>query len=295
MIKKKASDILLDIIFILIGTGLSGFAITSIMIPNGLSSGGITGIARIVQESFGVSFSIVYYILSAVVFLLVTILLGFKESKKLILISIAMPTMILIFERLNLNLLDEKDLMLAAIYCGVLFGLSLGLIFWRGFAMGGSDSLAQIVKRKLFPFLDTSRILFVIDAIIILISGLVFDRNIALYALVTQYISMKLIDAVLYGFATKLVRLDAITNIPRELRDFVIQNVVRGVSSVEITGEYTGVKRRKLMIICSPRESMLVKRFLANNDPSSMVSVIALNSVWGTGRGFKQIDKEDSI
>ncbi|NLY81946.1 MAG: YitT family protein [Clostridiales bacterium] len=295
MIKKKASDILLDIIFILIGTGLSGFAITSIMIPNGLSSGGITGIARIVQESFGISFSIVYYILSAVVFLLVTILLGFKESKKLILISIAMPTMILIFERLNLNLLDEKDLMLAAIYCGVLFGLSLGLIFWRGFAMGGSDSLAQIVKRKLFPFLDTSRILFVIDAIIILISGLVFDRNIALYALVTQYISMKLIDAVLYGFATKLVRLDAITNIPRELRDFVIQNVVRGVSSVEITGEYTGVKRRKLMIICSPRESMLVKRFLANNDPSSMVSVIALNSVWGTGRGFKQIDKEDSI
>lgn len=295
MVKKKARDIVLDAIFIIIGTGLSAFAVTSIMIPNGLTCGGITGLARIVQESSGISFSIIYYAFSAVVFLLVTILLGFKESKKLALMSIVMPTMILIFERLSINLLDEKDLMLAAVYCGVLFGMSWGVIFWRGFAMGGTDSLSQIVKRKMFPFLDTSRILFVIDASIILISALVFDRNIALYALVTQFISMKLIDAVLYGFATKFVQLDVITNIPRELRDFVIQNVVRGVSSVEITGEYTGVKRRKLMIICSPRESMLIKRFLAKNDPSSMVSVIALNSVWGTGRGFKQIDKEDAI
>ncbi|MBK5253995.1 MAG: YitT family protein [Peptostreptococcaceae bacterium] len=293
--KKSKRDIVLDIIFVLIGTGTIGFTISAVMIPNGLTSGGITGVARIVQEAFGISFAIIYYILLTSVFILVTVLLGFKEGKKLMLISVVLPTMILIFEKLDIKLLDEKDLMLAAVYCGVLFGIGLGLVFWRGYSTGGTDSIAQILKRKVFPFLDTSRILFIIDASVILISALVFGKNIALYALVTQYITMKLIDAVMYGFTTKLVQLDVITNIPEKLKDFVIENVARGVSSTEITGEYTGIKRRQLIIICSPRESMLVKRFLSTKDPNSMVTVTALNSVWGIGRGFKQIDKDDII
>lgn len=106
---------------------------------------------------------------------------------------------------------------------------------------------------------------------------------------------MKFIDAVLYGLETKLVQLNVITSIPDALKAFVIENIQRGVSSVEITGEYTGIRRKQLVIMCSPRESMLIRRFLAVNDPHSFVSVVGLNSVWGMGRGFKEIDKEDTI
>ena len=295
MIKKSPRDVVIDIIFIALGTGAGAFATTAIMIPNGLTCGGLTGITRLFQQYMNIDFSILYYILCGVVFLLVTFFLGFQESKKLLLLSIVYPSVILFFEKLNLNLLDQKDLMLAAIFCGIMFGVSYGLVFWRGFAFGSTDSLAQIIKRKWLPYVDTSRILFIIDAIIIVISAFVYDKNIALYALVTQYITMKFIDALLYGLATKIVQLNVITSIPDALKAFVIENVQRGVSSVEITGEYTGIRRKQLIIMCSPRESMLVRKFLATNDPHSIVSVIGLNSVWGIGRGFKQIDKEDTI
>ncbi|HKK96204.1 MAG TPA: YitT family protein [Anaerovoracaceae bacterium] len=295
MIKKSSRDILINIIFIGLGTSAGAFAITAIMIPNGLTCGGFTGIARLVQQYTNIDFSIIYYLLCGIVFLLVTFFLGFKESKKLILLSIIYPSVIWIFEQVDLILLDQKDLMLAAIFSGVMFGIASGLVFWRGFAFGNTDSIAQIIKRKWFPYVDTSRILFIIDGTVILISAFVFDKNIALYALVTQYIAMKLTEAVLYGLATRLVQLNVITSIPDALKAFVIENVQRGVSSIEITGEYTGIRKKQLIIMCSPRESMLVRRFLATNDPHSLVSVIGLNSVWGVGRGFKEIDKEDTI
>lgn len=295
MMKKKPRDIAIDIIFITLGTAAGAFATTAIMIPNGLTCGGLTGIARLLQQYIDMDFSIIFYILCGLVFLLVTFFLGFKESKKLLLLSVTYPGVIFIFEKFNFTLLDEKDLMLAAIFCGIMFGLSSGLVFWRGFAFGSTDSIAQIIKRKWFPYVDTSRILFIIDAAVIVLSAFIFDRNIALYALVTQYIAMKFIDAVLYGLETKLVQLNVITSIPDALKAFVIENIQRGVSSVEITGEYTGIRRKQLVIMCSPRESMLIRRFLAVNDPHSFVSVVGLNSVWGMGRGFKEIDKEDTI
>ena len=295
MMKKKPRDIAIDIIFIALGTAAGAFATTAIMIPNGLTCGGLTGIVRLLQQYIDIEFSIIFYILCGLVFLLVTFFLGFKESKKLLLLSVTYPGVIFIFEKFDFTLLDEKDLMLAAIFCGIMFGLSSGLVFWRGFAFGSTDSIAQIIKRKWLPYVDTSRILFIIDAAVIVLSAFIFDRNIALYALVTQYIAMKFIDAVLYGLETKLVQLNVITSIPDALKAFVIENIQRGVSSVEITGEYTGIRRKQLVIMCSPRESMLIRRFLAVNDPHSFVSVVGLNSVWGMGRGFKEIDKEDTI
>ena len=78
------------------------------------------------------------------------------------------------------------------------------------------------------------------------------------------------------------------------LTDFIMNELGRGVSSIEITGEYTGDKRKQLKILCSPRESFLIKRHLAKYDPKSFVSVISVKSVWGVGRGFSDIRDIDS-
>ena len=105
---------------------------------------------------------------------------------------------------------------------------------------------------------------------------------------------MRVGEAVMFGFSDKIVELDIIPGDAEKLTQYIMNELGRGVSSIEVTGEYTGDKRKQLKILCSPRESFLIKRHLAKEDPKSFVSVISVKSVWGRGRGFSDIRDMDN-
>jgi uncharacterized membrane-anchored protein YitT (DUF2179 family) len=142
------------------------------------------------------------------------------------------------------------------------------------------------------PHVGLSQILMVIDAIVIIGSGFLFGRNIALYALVTQVIFSKTVDFVMYGFDTKAVQLEIITSKHDEVANYILNDINRGVTNVTVTGEYTKKSREKIVTICSPRESMLIKKFVAKKDNDAFVTVIHVDTVWGNGEGFSDIMKE---
>jgi uncharacterized membrane-anchored protein YitT (DUF2179 family) len=208
--------------------------------------------------------------------------------RKIILMSIAYPTFMFLIELSGVTYVSD-DKLLAAVFCGVVIGVSNGLTFKAGFSSGGTDSLAKVIKYRWLPHLGINNIAFAINAVIVIISAFVFGINIALYAVVIIYISMKVGDAVMFGLSDKIVELDIIPGDPDGLTDFIMNEMGRGVSSIEITGEYTGDKRKQLKILCSPRESFIIKRYLAKEDPKSFVSVTSVKSVWGVGRGFSDI------
>jgi uncharacterized membrane-anchored protein YitT (DUF2179 family) len=204
--------------------------------------------------------------------------------------AILFPTVLLLFEYFDFRLLEEKDMILAAIFCGVFTGICSGIIFWRGYSFCGTDAVAKIFKKKFFPSIPLSQILLVIDAVIIICSAFVFGRNIALYALITQVIFTKTVDFILFGFETKIVQLEIITKHTEEVTSYIMDDLARGVSEVVITGAYTKTEYKKLITLCSPRESMLIKKFVAALDNKAFVTVIHVNSVWGHGEGFSDID-----
>lgn len=286
--QAKAGEIAMALLAAVIGS----FATVAIMLPNGLTFGGITGIAKIVQTYTGWDYSIIYYALSMVIAFIVWVTLGFKELRKIILMSISYPTIMLLLELTGVHFVTE-DKLLAAMFTGVIIGVSNGLTFKAGFSSGGTDSLAKVIKYKRMPHLAINDITFVINSLIVIASAFVLGLDIALYAIITIYVSMKVGEAVMYGLSTKIVELDIIPGDPDALTKYIMEELGRGVSSVEITGEYTGDKRKQLKILCSPRESFLIKRHLAKNDPKSFVAVIGVNSVWGVGRGFSDIRSMD--
>ncbi len=281
-----------DLFYVLVGCCISSFAITAVLLPNGLSGGGVTGIVRILQNVVPLGFSTLYYMAMALILVLVAIFLGWREVRKVILVSVLYPTALMVFERLDLELLEHNDVMLAAIFCGILWGISSGIFFYRGFSFGGTDAIAKIIRLKLLPHISLSQILLVIDAVIILASAAVFGRNIAMYALITQLIFAKTVDYVIYGFETKIVQVEIITDRKEEVTSYIMNDIGRGVSSVAVTGEYTGEQRLKLMLLCSPRESVLVRRHVASVDRNALVTVIHVDNVWGRGEGFGDIQKE---
>jgi len=288
--KVKIKKFCVDFFFLVVACCIGAYSLTAVLIPNGLTSGGVTGIVRIIQNYVAVDFSILYYGGVLILLVGVTIIMGLKEGQKILLMTFLFPAIVFVFERFDLSLLEEKDIILAAIFCGVFFGISSGIVFWRGYAFCGTDAIAKVLKKKCFPNIALSQILLVIDAVIIICSAFVYGRNIALYALVTQVIFAKTVDYILYGFETKIVQLEIITAHTEEVTDYIMHEIGRGVSEIDITGAYTKTEYRKLMTLCSPRESMLIKKFIAGIDKKAFVSVIQVNSVWGRGEGFNDID-----
>jgi Uncharacterized conserved protein len=282
----------IDLLFIIVGCSISGISTIGILIPNGLTSGGITGMVRIVQGFVDIDFSILYYGFAFVVLTVCAILLGLREARKILLLTIIYPSILFVFEHFHFSLLEEKDLFLAAIYCGVLGGICSGLVFSRGYSFGGTDTIAKIIQKKLMPHVGLSQILLVIDACVIIGSGFLYGRNIALYALVTQVIFSKTVDYVMYGFDTKAVQLEIITSKHEEVANYIMKDINRGVTNVSVTGEYTKTPRDKIVTICSPRESMLIKKFVAKKDKDAFVTVIHVDTVWGNGEGFSDIRQE---
>lgn len=281
-----------DMIFLILGCAIGAFSTTAVMIPNGLTCGGLTGIVRIVQNYISIDFSVLYYALAIVIWIVVILTLGFREGKKVLLVTLLYPAVLFVFEKLDFQLLEEKDLLLAAIFCGIFAGACNGFVFWRGYSFCGTESIAKIVKKKWMPQVDISRILLVLDCGIIVISAFIFGRNIALYALVTQIIASKVVDFIMYGFETKIVQMQIITAKGKEVADYVMHEIRRGVSSYDIVGEYTGKHRKQLIILCSPRESMVIKKFLLETDPQAFVTILQVNTVWGEGKGFTDMGED---
>jgi uncharacterized membrane-anchored protein YitT (DUF2179 family) len=278
---------------LIIACAIGAFSLTAVLIPNGLTSGGLTGIIRMIQNflPFATSFSLLFYIGTAFILIFVAVTIGLKEVRKIIFLSILFPAILVVFEWLDLSLLEEQDTLLAAVFVGVFSGICSGIVFWRGYAFGGSDAVAKVIKKKWLPHIGISKILLVVDAVIIISSAFVFGRNIALYALITQVIFARTIDFVLYGFESKIVQLEIITDLPEEVTEYIMNDIGRGVTENVITGAYTKQERRKIVTLCSPRESALIKRFIAKIDKSAFVVVIQVNSVWGRGEGFGDIDE----
>ena len=290
-IKKEAINILLVTIGCLIGT----FSSISIMIPSGLTSGGVTGIARIVQHFIPINFSYLYYIGSAIVLILCAIVLGLGEAKKIVVASIIYPTALLFWEQFDIRLIEGQDMLLATIYCGVFSGLCNGIVLSRGFSSGGSDTIAKMIHIKLAPQIPLSKVLLGVDATIIIASAFVYGRNVALYALVTCLISSKVMDYYMYRITPKIVQVEIITDMSDTIQGYILHTLERGVSRENITGAYTNVRRPKLVVLCSPRESVLIRKYVSQMDPHALITVNAVDGVWGTGfRELETVPKPDS-
>ena len=290
--RQKIKELSADFAVLLAACCISSFSTVAVMIPNGLTSGGLTGIVRIMQNFIDADFSVLYYGCTGVVLIMVIIFLGWREFRKILMLSVMYPAVLFLFEQLNFQLLEERDVILAAVFCGVFSGTYIGLVFWKGYASAGTEAIARIIRKKLCPDFSMSRILLCVDAAIIVFSAFVFGRNIAMYALITQVIITRVSEMIIYGFTGKVVQLSIITSEHEGIKKYILEDLDRGVSSIRVTGEYTQTEFMELTVMCSLRESVLIRKKIAVLDPDAFVVVTKVEAVWGHGKGYSDIDKD---
>jgi len=229
--------------------------------------------------------------MSMLILLFTYILLGQAEVKKIIILSVVFPTFLILFEHIFAGWFNftNGDLFLSAIYYGLIAGSGAGFFLKRGFSSGGTDTIAKIIHAKWLPFMSISQLVAVVDVLVISMSILVFDLQTALYAIITQFVFMKSLEVVLYGFGNNLLKLEIISTKEAEIEDFILNEVSRGITKYNIVGGYSNLKRIKLVTVCSRRESMMIRQEIARIDQEAFVTVTSIASVWGGGKGFDSL------
>ena len=293
MRKNDKDKRIIDLIYVISGSIILAIAISSILKPNGMITGGITGFSLVLERILGISYTWLYYALSVTVLIITRLTLGRAEAAKIVVFSIFFPLVLIVFNQFQFNL-TENDLFLASIYYGALAGGATGLILKGGFSSGGTDTLAKIINRKLFRFMSISTIIAMLDMTVIFIAAFIFDTRVALYGLMTQFVAMKAVEMVLFGFSSKVVKLEIISEKETEIEAYILNHIKRGISKYNIVGGYTGLDRTKLITLCSLRESILIRDKIASLDTKAFVSVLPVNTVWGEGVGFDRLSSEEA-
>ncbi len=280
-----------DTIYLTIGCFITAFAVNYILKPNGLITSGITGIAIILEKYINYNYSYIYYLLTAIIVVVTYLLMGKKEIFKIAFLSFLYPTTLLLMQNFEFKFV-ENDLLLASIYFSIFYGIGVGMILRKGFSFGGTDTIARILNKKVFPSINVSYLMMFLDGAVIIISALVFGRNIALYSIISQLITTKVCDYIMFGLGSKLYKLEIISEDYEEISEFIMYGLNRGVTIYNVKGCYTYEEKLQLVTICSPKQSIMIQHFIKDNELKAFVNILPVVSVWGIGSRFVNINSD---
>lgn len=284
--KKK----ILNYFIVYIGCFIQAFSITCILKPNNLTVGGITGISLVIGKIFDLNYTYIYYFICLIILICAKIFLGTREVKKIILLSITYPLILILMNKIQFNfLVDVQEKILICIYYGIFMGVGTGLVLKKGFSQGSSDTVAKILHRKVFPFLDISQILLGLDITILLISGVVFGKTAVLYAIIMQMIYSKTISTILFGLGSSMVKVVIISSELEKISQFMSETINRGYSIGQVMGGKNRIIREKIITICSMREAMLIKDYITKVDEAAFINIVPTVAAWGREDGLQDL------
>lgn len=174
----------------------------------------------------------------------------------------------------------SDNVLLNAIFGGVLEGIAAGLSFRGGGSFGGTSTLALILRRRFGTPMSTT--LLYTDALVITAAGITFGWEAALYATLSLFISGLAADYVLEGPAVIRTAV-IITNEPDAISQAIMVGVDRGVTGWEVTGMYTGQTRWLLYVSVSRSQVSELNRVVRSVDPKAFVVIGQGHSAYGEG------------
>lgn len=283
---NKILSTLWDYVLITVGSLIFCLAWTSFVIPNGLSSGGLTGLCTIIQYGLGIPIGITYPIINVVLLVMGFLVLGKGFGIKTIYV-IALTSVLFdvlpMFPQLEV-LMDEK--LLVALVGAAMESVGIGLVILRGGSTGGTDIIAMIIN-KYWP-ISVGRVYLVTDMFIILSVLLVPDKGIVdvIYAYIMMIGFSFGIDFVLLGNKSS-VQILVFSSRYQEIADHVIHNVDRGVTALQSVGWYSQKESKVLMIIARKAEMNGIINEIRGIDKRAFISVSSAMSVYG--EGFEEV------
>ena len=275
-----------DYFLMTLGSLIFVMAWTSFLIPNGLASGGLTGLCTIIQYGTGIPVGWTYPTINIILLILGFLSLGkafgFKTIYVIILTSVLFEVMPK-FPQLQVYI-DEK--FFVALVGSAMESVGIGLVLLRGGSTGGTDIVAMMIN-KYWP-VSPGRVYLFSD--IFIISSLLFipDKGLVdvIYAAVVMIGFSFGVDFVLLGNKSS-VQILVFSSKYEQIANHIINNVKRGVTALQSVGWYSQKESKVLLIISRKHQMNEVVNAVKSIDKNAFISVSTATNVFG--EGFEEV------
>ncbi len=270
---------------LIIGTGLSALGYSLFQVPFKIAAGGVSGIGIIINSFTGWPLGAMYLVMNIPLlvlgyfylggwrFIVRTLLAVFLFSTAVDVLNIYLPQMLPQFPL-------TEDVLLNAIYGGIVGGVGAGFVYRSGGTMGGPSIIGRILQQR--TGVPLSQIFLYTDGVVILTVGVIFGWEIALYALLTLFLNGLASDYTLEG-PSSVRTATIITDNPEIIAQALIQELGRGVSQWQITGAYTGGTHAMLLCTIYRPQVNDLKRVVASVDRQAFVVIGTAHQALGKG------------
>lgn len=274
-IHKKS--VVFDYVQIVVGSVFVGLAFNIFFLPARIAAGGISGVSTILYELFGYNPAIVQWLINIPLIVVGLLLAGKEFSAKTIVGTFSVPFVIYLTSGIDLPIHNP---LLSSIYGGIMLGIGLGIVYRGNGSTGGTALIAQLLKK--YTGISSGFSQLIVDGVVVVTSAFVFNFELALYALMSIYVTSKVIDFVqLQTSPTKLVLI--ITEQEEKIQSIIKNEIDRGLTKVKSTGGFSNDEKTMILCVVEQSEAVYLKKVLQAAEPSSFVIFLNASEILGLG------------
>ncbi len=297
--KADILRILKNFLLVVVGTLVLAFGFAVFIIPFNMVAGGVTGIATVISILLPakiaelVTIDVMVAVITWLLFFIGLITLGRDFAMKTLVSTIIYPIGISLFMKLTSeNVLNgffclasepvsDLNLLIGALFGGLCIGAGCALTFLGGGSTGGTDIIAFVIC-KMFKSLKSSVVIFVIDTAVILSGMLVNSLPITLLGVISAFISATVIDRIFIG-QSQAFTADIVSDKYEEINEFIINNMERTSTIIDVTGGYSREGKRLLRVTFSIRQYADLLSIINKLDKHAFVSITRAHEINGEG------------
>lgn len=274
--------------FMILGNAILAMGTAAFVVPNGLISGGVTGIGLILQRLFGLPVDIGVFVADGVLFLLGAAVMGKAFAATIILSTIVYPTFFSLFGKIPFLTSLTDDKLMAAIYAGLLMGAGIGLVIKVGGSTGGMD-IPPIILHKLFG-LSIPVMISVGDILLLLVQAFYSSTEQVLYGILVVMLTSIVIDKVLI-MGQKQTQVMVISPEYERINRAIHQKIDRGSTLIHATSGLEKQEQKVVLSVISNRQLGDLNELILQIDPQAFVIANEVNEVKGRGFTLSKLSK----
>ncbi|MBQ7801468.1 MAG: YitT family protein [Oscillospiraceae bacterium] len=265
---------------VILGNAMLAFAICAFVVPNDIMLGGSNGIALAVQHFIPVRLSVISAVVNVSLFLLGLVFMGWKFAAASLLSTIVYPMILAVFETLPLDTLFRENIVVSALFCGVLCGAGIGMVVRVGGSTGGMDIPPCILNKYKGIPVGTS-LMFFDTAVVLLQVAIKGTAGILLSLLVIAVISFTVNKVVVSG--EKKIEIIIISPEYQKIRREILGQIDCGVTMLDIETGYEAKKQQAILSVVYASKYPEIRRMALDIDKHAFIVAADVTNVNGKG------------
>ena len=278
MMKSKYLDFKL-LLMAVISAVIHAFAISNFSIPGSIYPAGFSGISRLTTDllrdmsGIDISYSVFYFSIN----ILTSLFFYNRIGKKFATYSIIQFTLVAVLSSVFKPVMDIDERLLYAVFGGILNGFGVGLALSYNFSTGGFDFISVYFANKFKK--DLWNYIFIVNALILCIAGLVYGWETALYSIIFQYASTNVIKMLHQRYTHKTLTI--VTSLPEEVSAEILKHIRHGITEINATGYYSHQNKTMLYTVINSFQYKEVVKIVLQTDPHAFINVQDTEAIYG--------------